>query len=70
LKIGDGKTKCKDLHYITEPYVLKERGKGLSTCDYTEAHYNIVNKIANLGYEPTFSNTIYTAGKGIGITNN
>lgn len=69
IKVGDGQTICKDLHYITEPYVVKEYGKKLSTNDYTNFHYSIVDKIANLGYEPQYTDTKYVVGYGLGIKN-
>lgn len=69
IKIGDGQTICKDLHYITEPYVVKEHGKKLSTNDYNNLHYNIVDRIANLGYEPQYTDTKYNVGYGLGIKN-
>lgn len=70
LRIGDGKTKCKDLHYITDTYVAKEPGKKLSSNDYSDLHYNIVDEIANLGYQPVYTDTKYNAGYGLGIKNN
>lgn len=35
-KVGDGITILKNLPFITDPYVLKEPGKGLSTNDFTD----------------------------------
>jgi hypothetical protein len=52
MKIGDGQTLINDLLFTTEAYVQKKSGWDLSENNYNDTHWNIVNKIANLGYEP------------------
>ena len=67
IKIGDGNNTINDLPFITDAFVQKKNGWGLSENNYTDTHWAIVNKIANLGYEPKYTDTTYTAGKGLGL---
>lgn len=70
IKIGNGIDTINILPFINDPYVLKDGEKKLSTNDYTQKHYDIVNEIANLNYKPIYTDTTYTGGKGIGLTEN
>lgn len=65
IKIGDGETSIKGLPFITDAYVLKETGKGLSTNDYTTIDKQKVDKIPN---NPKYTDTTYEAGRGLGFT--
>lgn len=67
LKVGDGSNKINDLKFITEPYVLKKSGYGLSKNDFTDAYKNILEK---MGDNPSFTDTTYEAGEGIELKNN
>ena len=70
IKIGDGNTLINDLLFITEAYVQKRDGWDLSENNYNSTHWNIVNKIANLGYEPQYTDTTYQAGNGLSLNTN
>ena len=70
IKIGDGNTLINDLLFITEAYVQKRSGWDLSENNYNSTHWNIVNKIANLGYEPQYTDTTYQAGNGLSLNTN
>lgn len=70
IKIGDGNTLINDLLFITEAYVQKRSGWDLSENNYNSTHWNIVNKIANLGYEPQYTDTTYQAGNGLSLNIN
>ena len=75
IKIGDGKRNINDLPFIAEPekYVLKETGKSLSTNDYANPDKNAVQKMVDFiekNGEPKFTDTVYFAGTGLGLSNN
>lgn len=67
LKIGNGKENINEIPFITDACVLKREGWDLSENNYTDTHWGIVNKIANLDYEPQYTDTTYMAGKGLGL---
>lgn len=67
LKVGDGSNKINDLKFITEPYVLKKSGYGLSKNDFTDAYKSILEK---MGDNPSFTDTTYESGEGIELKNN
>lgn len=67
LKIGNGKGNINEIPFITDAYVQKKDGWDLSENNYTDTHWGIVNKIANLDYEPQYTDTTYEAGKGLGL---
>lgn len=70
IKIGDGQTLINDLLFTTEAYVQKRSGWDLSENNYNHTHWEIVNEIANLGYEPQYTDTTYQAGNGLSLNTN
>ena len=64
IKIGNEINLIKDLPFITDPYVLKDGNKVLSTHDYTTSDWEKVQAIPN---NPNYENTTYTAGADLGL---
>lgn len=64
IKIGNGIDRIKDLSFITEPYVLKENGKGLSANDFTDYYEQELNELIS-----KFDGSYYQAGLDIGLDN-
>lgn len=67
IKVGDGLSTIKTLPFITDSYIKKESGKGLSTNDFTDFFRD---KIIGIPNDAKFTDTTYTEGIGIGIANN
>lgn len=64
LKVGNGLDVIKKLPFITDAYVVKESGKGLSSNDFTDF---LRQKLINIPNDAKFTDTTYTAGAGLGL---
>lgn len=64
LKVGNGLDVIKKLPFITDAYVEKESGKGLSSNDFTDF---LRQKLINIPNDAKFTDTTYTAGAGLGL---
>ena len=67
IKVGNGIDYISVLPFLTDPFVVKETGKGLSTNDYTDIDRRKVEAIPN---NPQYTDTLYDAGLGIGKSGN
>lgn len=67
IKIGNGIDYINNLPFLTDPYIAKENGKGLSTNDYTNTAKQKVDAIPN---NPQYTDTLYNAKLGIGQKGN
>lgn len=64
LKVGNGLDVIKKLPFITDAYVEKESGKGLSSNDFTDF---LRQKLIDIPNDAKFTDTTYTAGAGLGL---
>lgn len=64
IKIGNGFDYISTLPFLTDPYVIKETGKSLSTNDYTNIDKQKVDKIPK---EYEYKDYTYTAGADLGL---
>ena len=70
-KVGNGEKYLKDLPFVNDPFVVKEKGKGLSECDYDKRAHDIIENLKqfednNTG-EVQYTDTKYTNGVGLGL---
>lgn len=65
LKVGDGVNKINYLKFITDPYVEKRNGYGLSKNDFIDDYKNILDTMLSFGDEIKFTDTTYLSGTGI-----